>query len=65
MSNVKVKLDAEKILNGPIHYSEDFLEVVKKYEGQLLDAFVMFGEYELELDGETYSLDESCLIIEP
>lgn len=64
MSNVKVKFNAEKILNGTTNYSEDFLQVVKKYEGQSLDAFVMFGEYEIELDGKTYSLSESSLIIE-
>lgn len=64
MSKVKVKFNAEKIFNGKVRYSSDFIEVVTKYEGVLLDAFLMFGEFELELDGTTYSLSEDTLIVE-
>lgn len=64
MSKVKVMFNAEKIFNGNVRYSSDFIEVVTKYEGVLLDAFLMFGEFELELDGTTYSLSEDTLIVE-
>lgn len=64
MSNVKVKFNAEKILNGTTVYSDDFIELVTKYEGVFLDASLMFGEFEIELDGTTYSLTEDVLTIE-
>jgi len=64
MTNVKVKFNSEEIFNGDTHYSEDFIEVVTKYEGVVLEASEMFGEYELEIEGKTYSLDKRILLIE-
>lgn len=64
MPNLKVKFNAERIFNEEKRYSEDFIEVVAKYEGVLLEASEMFGEYEIEIEGKTYSLTDEALLIE-
>ena len=61
---MKAKFNAEQILNGNINYANSFIELVKKYEGQIFEVSEEpFGGYELELDGGTYALDEEELII--
>lgn len=65
MNKIKAKFNAEKILNGKTIYPKSFVELVKKYEDQVI--FVeeeVFGGYELELEGKTYALyDEDIILI--
>lgn len=64
MSKFKAKFNTKLILEGNTNYGRHFVELVKKYDGKIIEVDEEpFGGYELELEGKTYGLYEEDLII--
>jgi hypothetical protein len=64
MNKLKAKFNVEKILNGRTIYPKDFIDLVIKYETEIIEVEEeVFGGYELELEGRTFALDDDELIL--
>ncbi|MCA1026989.1 hypothetical protein LCM23_12885 [Cytobacillus kochii] len=63
-NKLKAKFNVEQILNGDATYPESFVELVKRYENQIIEVEEeIFGAYELVLEGKTYGLGGNELIL--
>lgn len=64
MNKLKAKFNVDKILNGDIIYSKDFIDLVIKYKNETLEVEEeVFGGYELELEGRVLALDDELIIL--